>query len=50
MLGIDSKREAIKGHFAVRIWSEILAMWQKGKAVHKEESENKYTVEWLETV
>ena len=48
MLGIDSKRESIKGSFAKKIWEELLKIWQNETIDEKaEKSESKYQVEWL---
>lgn len=48
MLGIDSKRESIKGSFAKKIWEELLKIWQNEAVDEKaEKSESKYQVEWL---
>ena len=46
MLGIDSKRETIKGEFAQKIWSDVLAIWlRKEKPIHEEE-DSKFEVVW----
>ncbi len=47
MLGIDSKREVITGEFARKIWSEVLAIWQREKDTDSEEAAPKYEVEWV---
>ena len=48
MLGIDSKRESIKGSFAKKIWEGLLKIWQNETIDEKaENSESKYQVEWL---
>lgn len=47
MLGIDSKREIITGEFAIKIWSEVLAIWRKEKVAEIEEATPKYEVEWV---
>jgi len=47
MLGIDTKREVVTGEFAKKIWSEVLAMWDKAKNDQTERTDQKYKVEWL---
>ena len=48
MLGIDSKKESVKGSFAKRIWEEVLKIWQNETIEEKtEQNESKYQVEWL---
>ena len=46
MLGIDSKREAIKGEFAQKIWSDMLAIWLGKENPEQKEEDSKFEVVW----
>ena len=46
MLGIDSKRETIKGEFARKIWSDMLAIWHKKEKPEQKEKDSKFEVVW----
>lgn len=47
MLGIDSKRESVKGNFAKKIWDEVLKIWRNETVEEvSEKNEPKYQVEW----
>ena len=45
MLGIDTKREIITGESARKTWSEVLAMWLKGRTVQAEKINQQNEVE-----
>lgn len=46
MLGIDSKRETVKGKFARRIWNEVLAIWLGKEKPKQKEDDSKFEVIW----
>ena len=46
MLGIDSKRETIKGEFAQKIWSDVLAIWFGNENPEQKEEDSKFEVVW----
>ena len=46
MLGIDSKRETVKGKFAQKIWSDVLAVWLRKTSPEHEKEDSKFEVIW----
>lgn len=46
MLGIDSKREAVKGKFAQKIWSDVLAIWLRKEKPEQGKDDSKFEVVW----
>lgn len=46
MLGIDSKRETIKGEFAQKIWSDVLAVCLGKESPEQKEEDSKFEVVW----
>ncbi len=46
MLGIDSKRDVVKGEFAQKIWSEVVSIWFGKENVERNEEESAFEVVW----
>lgn len=46
MLGIDSKRETVKGEFAQKIWSEVMAIWLGKGPQESKDDDSIFEVVW----